>query len=613
MPESKLISAEYRPHLQRILKSRILQKKAMPKKMLAYCAEETIEGRHNDLTQQSIAAYLWPKKEDFDPASDAGVRNLKSALKDDLVEYYRYEGKGECVGLDMPEGHYYVTVEDRRVWPFPKAAAWHPPNQISLSAFKNFLITMCEPEDVTTEERNRLLEDWKAGTSCAKVELKEGKQFDDFFCQSGRASARRSLTFAEMRSLTKCLGIHPLMLDPLLSEPVATDYLGLALGDFIAPEKPEDESHGHRAQYAVPAKRLKGSDASLVYLALEPTGRSDIHHHPGDEFLLVLDGDVEVRLQDSGLRAKLRQGEAIHFHAEQTHSAINLSENNPAHLFIIRFYQMETTPNSRRLPTRQQMRRDLRHYFGHNCGQLAAPVRAWVLQALTHRSGPRGGQEKEPDFIQDRLGLARMVRLLPKPRSGPERTFLNRVGGLVNCEYREWGAFLKDIETGELKFPKVALEYLCDLHERRVYDMLFLRFLFPGAPTAMVFHPAEEEDAVDVKVLANLPPGASYLLPRRNLECSETAIVQLTLQPRSGSLWNRHPGSELLVPLEGTAQIEFRDPCVSRRVSADQCQLAHYRSDKEHRVWNPGESEARLMVLRFYGEGQPLSTRGKRR
>jgi len=66
---------------------------------------------------------------------------------------------------------------------------------------------------------------------------------------------------------------------------------------------------------------------------------------------------------------------------------------------------------------------------------------------------------------------------------------------------------------------------------------------------------------------------------------------------------NLHPGTELLLPLDGEATIHFTKAKEQRTVSAAKEELAHYSSELEHYVVNSSQDKsADLFVLRFYGD-----------
>jgi quercetin dioxygenase-like cupin family protein len=154
------------------------------------------------------------------------------------------------------------------------------------------------------------------------------------------------LKFDQMRTLAEALEVHSLMIAPLLARPFRGGCLYLRLPDFIRPVPLPGHAYGEGASYAVQGQRYLGSDANFVYLWLRPNGRSDEHSHVGDEIMVPLQGEVDLLLSQSGARVPLREGEVAHFYAEQTHAAVNRSDDKPAFLFIIRSYHAALKGNS---------------------------------------------------------------------------------------------------------------------------------------------------------------------------------------------------------------------------------------------------------------------------
>lgn len=142
--------------------------------------------------------------------------------------------------------------------------------------------------------------------------------------------------------------------------------------------------HGNRAEYVNATRRLRGMECAFVRFSLAgnldhpdydhtkdkhlppdpPAGykpvtqlselisrhnRADVqnrvpnsrrHVHPGDEFILVLDGEVIVQLENTGIWTPLRRGDYAHFTAEIPHAVWNL-EAKPAVTLILRFFQLK--------------------------------------------------------------------------------------------------------------------------------------------------------------------------------------------------------------------------------------------------------------------------------
>ena len=107
-------------------------------------------------------------------------------------------------------------------------------------------------------------------------------------------------------------------------------------------------------------------------------------------------------------------------------------------------------------------------------------------------------------------------------------------------------------------------------------------------------------------VRSHLWTGVEYVIPNRGLACSDMAIAQLTLEPQKGTLWNVHPGYEVLIPLRGEAEVWFGEESVTAyRVFFEDGLLAYFLSDKRHRVWNPSaDTIVSMLVLRMYGSAR---------
>ena len=178
-------------------------------------------------------------------------------------------------------------------------------------------------------------------------------------------------------------------------------------------------------------------------LVLSPKGESAVHEHPGDELILVLQGEVEIRFHHNGVRTRLTKGEIIHFYAEQIHSAVNVSAS-VAQLFIIRFYEIQSSD------TRERVRQDLE-------ATLTTPRRAsvthleasWIPQSISSRFAGH------PGFVMDKLGLARFLGRVR--RASIPRTYLDQVArasgksGETLKRFEDW---LEQIEAAIAEIPR---------------------------------------------------------------------------------------------------------------------------------------------------------------
>ncbi len=93
------------------------------------------------------------------------------------------------------------------------------------------------------------------------------------------------------------------------------------------------------AEYVIAKHRLGESDLALVFLKLQPGGRSRREHsHQGDEVIKVEKGEVVAVFPEfppDEQRRTLKKEDILHFESGWTHFVENCS-SKPAYLFIIR-------------------------------------------------------------------------------------------------------------------------------------------------------------------------------------------------------------------------------------------------------------------------------------
>jgi hypothetical protein len=167
------------------------------------------------------------------------------------------------------------------------------------------------------------------------------------------------------------------------------------------------------------------------------------------------------------MRTLLREGDYIHFYAEQRHWAVNAADHSV--LFIIRFYQMDEEF------LRQQMRREVERQMGARRPTLAPLTLGWVHQAIANRS------VDEPDEVHDKVGLARLLTALRQPPFSDPRREISTI--VENAGYRgmkiaETEGWLSSLEASHGKASKKDLAEIAKLYG--VESFLLYSFLFPG-------------------------------------------------------------------------------------------------------------------------------------
>jgi mannose-6-phosphate isomerase-like protein (cupin superfamily) len=550
------------------------------------------------------------KKLEKSPPSSEAVGTAASKLRTDLDDYYNQSCAGEEGFRFFVEPETFkVTYEQRRS--FPPVDEHFNERKIPGPRFTALMRALCEAGPLEPSELNERACEW-AQTNRIQTRLKPKSAFDDLMAW---IESQSPLGLSTLRELASRMDIHPLLLDPLVASDAEENEhcLILDLKNFIRIE-PVDPSHGKNAHYAVQPKRLSGASGSLVYLNLDPKrepdsfpGHSDSHSHPGEELMMPLEGSVEVRLDESGMRVLLEPGQVIHFYAEQKHSAWNVQPDTRALVLVVRSYPTNDSASGVP-PSRPRMRKEV-HRALIDGTTLSSSAKAWVLQTMTDRAS-RDVHGDVPDEIRDQPGLARLLRRLGLPTGMDERTFLGKVWPLAEPAERSaltppetMEEFLWNLESRSVKFSRPAIEKLAELYKNRLYKSILLRYMFPAAAGAIVFRPHDDADSAGSqnipRSLPALPQG--YSIPTRNLAVSDIDIVNITLRPATGTLINFHLGWEVIVPLDGSATIEM-DPegsAKSYEVSIKNDTIAYFRSDVPHRVSNSSDVDCRLLALRF--------------
>ena len=115
--------AAVREHLARILASRAFHQGDRLKRFLAFIVSEAIAGRRNELKEYVIGVQVFGKEESFDPRTDPIVRVQARRLRAKLEQYYREEGHGDALIVDLPKGGYAPVFARREAPAPPKRAA----------------------------------------------------------------------------------------------------------------------------------------------------------------------------------------------------------------------------------------------------------------------------------------------------------------------------------------------------------------------------------------------------------------------------------------------------------------------------------------------------------
>jgi quercetin dioxygenase-like cupin family protein len=606
--------------LRKIFESKHFRNAVTQRKLLEHLLSVGSQGPH-PVSQASIARAVFGGNQ----VGQVGVNIAR--LRARLERYYEDEGSTERIRLRIPSRSYRVVVEPASIATARRLRAGGQ-QEIPVHEFRELVDDLTALQD--PKERNGKTRTWiESSARFSRLfddpanPLPSGNEFTAFLDFVVNQKMRLSIT--EMQSFAKTFGIHPILVDPLGSKPsskhclvlhlvgkgdeppgVSADLGRCEVGEFIAPGgqtgSSGDKEYGARVHYHIPSHRLQGANPAFIDLILEPGGRSDSHRHGGDELAFLLrGGPVEIRLHDGGEIFRLDQGDYVHFYAEQSHSAHNVSDKD-AELFVVRFYQ-HRRPHLRTDPaSREEIQEEVRalcHGRAEQLSNASAFARAWMLEVggrfPRRAEWVRPGKRDLPDQVLNGLGLARfLMRFVGTStlRSDRRRTL----------EQLSLGT--SAITLAEL--PRLGAEFGVE------YKPLLYEFLFPGVPQS-VFVPrhvdAETGGWVDLEDVGDVvSAGVKHEIPKRSLACSDIAVAWLTLEPGKVTQSAAHPGSELLVPVAGEATIEMKDDA-SYKTWEKVCQvsapnhLCYFRSMLTHRVCNYTDQPVAMLLVRFYSDG----------
>ncbi len=109
--------------VQRIIQSKAFRTSEVHRNLLQYLAEKSLSGTADSLKEYTVGLDVFAKPASYDPRQESVVRMHVARLRQKLAEYYRTEGLGDPVIVEVPKGGFKVTFEQREIAPEPVAAA----------------------------------------------------------------------------------------------------------------------------------------------------------------------------------------------------------------------------------------------------------------------------------------------------------------------------------------------------------------------------------------------------------------------------------------------------------------------------------------------------------
>lgn len=99
--------------LQRILHSRSFRRSPRHRRFLQYLVQASASGQVGDLRETVVGVAVFDRPAGFDPRKDPVVRVEAGRLREKLLRYYREEGAGESLVIEIPLGGYLARFVPR--------------------------------------------------------------------------------------------------------------------------------------------------------------------------------------------------------------------------------------------------------------------------------------------------------------------------------------------------------------------------------------------------------------------------------------------------------------------------------------------------------------------
>jgi hypothetical protein len=103
-----------RYHLERVLRSPVLEPCPSLCRFLRYVVEETLAARSETIKEYTLGLEVFERGEQFDPRADPIVRVQARNLRARLARYYEGPGANDAVRIDVPKRTYVPVFEERR-------------------------------------------------------------------------------------------------------------------------------------------------------------------------------------------------------------------------------------------------------------------------------------------------------------------------------------------------------------------------------------------------------------------------------------------------------------------------------------------------------------------
>jgi hypothetical protein len=114
-----VVETDAQAQVRRILESKTFRTSEVHRNLLNYLAEKSLAGDADSLKEYTVGLDVFSKPSSYDPRQESVVRMHMARLRQKLGEYYRTEGMGDPVIVEIPKGAFKVTFDEKPVAPVP--------------------------------------------------------------------------------------------------------------------------------------------------------------------------------------------------------------------------------------------------------------------------------------------------------------------------------------------------------------------------------------------------------------------------------------------------------------------------------------------------------------
>jgi transcriptional regulator with XRE-family HTH domain len=197
------------------------------------------------------------------------------------------------------------------------------------------------------------------GARVAGLRLLSGLSLEEVASSSGLTKSylsklERGISQPSIATVLKLARTFGVSSGRLLGELPETDEISVVRKDE---RLPFSRSEG-RAGYAYEAIATPHADKSMTPFVMRPpltlTGEIDLVTHPGEEFIFVISGEMEIVFADC--KHTLGAGDSIYFAASLPHRSRSLGKVTAEALVVVCVPAVRTTARLGRRPSRQKAR-----------------------------------------------------------------------------------------------------------------------------------------------------------------------------------------------------------------------------------------------------------------